>query len=311
MKKIDIVLATAMLLFLVVSVSAASAEQASDPDEGAAKTQGADHSAPGYIFDIMNPQNDKPAAATEATSEDKGTAETHERDVAAPPEYYVDVLKAQDPKRAAEDVSVSPRHFLDIFYGLVTTADDSVSAFSQDDCFFFCSNTTHAASRNIHFGPSSAFGFRIGGWLKSYPRVGLAADFSYLQANAPGVNIWYLPISFVVLGRYPFLRTDSMPDGRLQLYGGLMMSEVIGDIEADFTPQMPRKVGGFSDGFNAGGGILLGIAWHFPSYAIFSEFRMIKAHLDYDSGSGLFGGSESASAELESRQMVFGVSHKF
>ncbi len=102
-----------------------------------------------------------------------------------------------------------------------------------------------------------------------------------------------------------------MPDGRLQLYGGLMMSEVIGEIEVDFTPQMPRKVGGFSDGFNAGGGVLIGIAWHFPSYAFFSEFRMMKANLDYDSESGLFGGSESAGSDLESRQMVFGVSHKF
>ncbi len=90
-----------------------------------------------------------------------------------------------------------------------------------------------------------------------------------------------------------------------------MASEIIGDIEVDFTPQMPQKVGGFSDGFNAGGGVLLGIAWHFSSYAFFGEFRAMKAKLDYDSESGFFGGSESASTELESRQMVFGVSRKF
>ena len=313
MKKVCIVLVAAMLLFPVVCVSSASAEQASDTDKGATKTQSTGNSAaPGYVSDVMNPQNGIPAATSEqTTSADKGAAKTHERDVSVSPEYYVDVLNAQDVKAAAADVSVSPRHFFDIFYGSVTTADSNVSSFSQDECIIFCYNTTHSASRDVHFGQSAAFGVRIGGWLKSYPHIGLAADFSYLQTNAPGVDIWYLPISFVVMGRYPFFRTDSVPDGRLQFYGGLMFSEVIGDIEVDFTPQMPRKTGGLIFRFNPGGGVLLGIAWHFSSYAFFSEFRMMKANLDYDSDSGLFGGSESASAELESRQMVFGVSSKF
>jgi hypothetical protein len=298
MDKAGRVLAASTLLCLLVCVSVASAEQASERDQGAAKTGSTeDSAAPGYVFDVLNPQQDKPTAAPEG-------------EAAVPPQYYVDVLRAQEAKDAAAELSSSPRHFFDIFYGPVTTVDTAVSAFSQDSCFIFCSNTTHSVSRTVHFERSAVFGLRIGGWLRSYPRIGLAADFSYLQANAPGVSIWYVPISFVVLGRYPFLSSDSMPDGRLQLYGGLMMSEVIGDIEVDFTPEMPRKVGGSSDRFNIGGGVLLGIAWRFSSFAFFSEFRMMKASLDSEE-SGLFGGSSSASADLETKQTVFGLSHRF
>ncbi len=165
MKKIDRVLTMAMLV-IIVCVSLASAEQATNQDKGAESPDKS--AAPGYVFDVMNPPNGKPAAAAEeATGADKGAAKTQEVDVSVPPEYYVDVLKAQDPKRAADDVSVSPRHFFDIFYGSVTTADTTVSAFSQEDCLFSAAiPRIQPAGMSIlgllpHLGSASAGGSRV------------------------------------------------------------------------------------------------------------------------------------------------------
>lgn len=301
-----------MLLCLIVSVSVACADQGTDPDKGAAKSPGLDNSAaPGYIFDIINPRNSKPTDVEQAQGADTGIVKPGEFDIPVSPGYSVDALDGQAAQQKKAGVTSSPIHFLDFFYGSATTADADVYAFSRDSFFLLATYNTRSAHRNVHFSPSNVFGIRTGGWLKNYPSIGIAADFSLLQANAPGVSIQLVPISFVMMGRYPFLSNETQPDGQLQLYGGLMMSLVIGDIKVDFRPQMTREVGGSSSDFNTGGGVLFGIAWHFSSYAVFGEFRMIKASVDYDNEGGFLSAPESASADLETRQIVFGVSYKY
>ena len=220
-------------------------------------------------------------------------------------------VKPQDGSSAASLFSASPRRFIDVFYGTVETLDGTVSTSSDSGvvCLFSCISTAHSASRVVHFRPSALYGIRVGTWLENYPYVGFAGDVSYLQANAPGVRIWYVPLSLVMMGRYPFLKTDTAPDGHLQLYGGVMISRVTGDIEVQFSPEMSGRIGGSADGF--GTGVLLGIAWRLPPYAVFGEYRLMNASLDFDSESKFFGGSTSASADLKSRQMAFGVSYTF
>lgn len=73
MKKAGIVAAAAMLS-LAVGVFAASAEQASDAGEGAAQTENTGGSAsPGYIFDVMHPQNEKPGESGSKPGEKKNS----------------------------------------------------------------------------------------------------------------------------------------------------------------------------------------------------------------------------------------------
>jgi len=221
-----------------------------------------------------------------------------------------EVVKPKNGNSAASLSSSAPRHFIDVFYGTAKTLDGAVSVSSESGgafCLLPPCNVVHSVSRTVHFDPSSLYGIRVGTWLENYPYVGFAGELSYLQANAPGVRIWYVPLSFVMMGRYPFLRTESVPDGRLQLYGGVMISLIAGDLEVDFTPVMSKR-GGSAGGLGAGA--LLGIAWHLPSFAVFGEFRMMRASLDFEE-KGLFGGSSSASVDLDSRQMVFGVSYKY
>jgi hypothetical protein len=60
-------------------------------------------------------------------------------------------------------------------------------------------------------------------------------------------------------------------------------------------------------------GALAGAAWHFPFFAVFGEYRMFDTRLSYDSKNDAisFGGPQTASAQLSTRQAVFGVSFKY
>ncbi len=285
MNKAGFSIAVLLQILLLAVPTAGAGQKTPAVQEGAASESGASAEPP-YFLDLMT--KEKPAEP--AGKDTAGTA-----------------AKTGGARRSA------PTKFVDVFYGWASTDDSNVSASSENPCFLFCTYNLQSSQRRVEFDSSSVFGIRIGGWLEGYPSIGLAADFSYLQARAPGVTIWYVPISFAVLGRYGFLRTDALPEGRVQIYGGLMISEVIGDIEVDFRPQMTTPVGGFTFDFNLAGGLLLGAAWHFPSYALFSEFRMMNASLEYDvSGDdALFGGSEKAKADLDTKQIVIGASYKF
>jgi hypothetical protein len=281
--------AALLLQVLLLALPAAGAGQKTPAVQAAAESGAS--TEPPYFLDLMTREKPaEPAGKDAAGKQEDGAA-----------------AKTGGARRSA------PTKFVDIYYGWASTDDSNVSASYENPCFLFCTYDLQSAQRKVRFDSSNVFGIRIGGWLDGYPSIGLAADFSYLQARAPGVTIWYVPISFVVLGRYGFLRTDALPEGRVQIYGGLMISEVIGDIEVDFRPQMTTPVGGFTFDFNLAGGLLLGAAWHFPSYALFSEFRMMNASLEYDvSGDdALFGGSEKAKADLDTKQIVIGVSYKF
>jgi hypothetical protein len=212
-------------------------------------------------------------------------------------------VKPREGVSAASLLSAAPRHFIDLFFGTATTLDGDVSAPSHIA-------NTQSVSRNVQFRSSALFGIRVGTWLENYPYFGLAGEVSYFQANASTVSIWYVPISFLVMGRYPFLRTDTVPDGRLQLYGGALVSLIgPGDIEVDFTPETANKAGNIAVG--TGVGVLLGIKWCLPSYALFSEFRLKQDNMEFRQ-IGLYGEApESVSADLESRQLLFGVSFRY
>jgi hypothetical protein len=212
-----------------------------------------------------------------------------------------DVSNAQDNNSSTTSTIKSPKRFFDVFYGTVKATDANVSGSFQPDCFLFCPPPTYF-SQQEHFGTSSVYGVRIGKWFETYPFLGLAADISYLSADATNASVWYVPISFEFLARYSLFRAESLPDGRLQLYGGFMLSLVVGDV----------RVNGMEGSLttNFGYGALLGIAWHFPSFAIFSEYRVMQVSLSYDY-QGLFGGTQSASVDLNPEQMVFGFSYKY
>jgi hypothetical protein len=243
--------------------------------------------------------------AEQSAEADQVPTEINGNENSTPPTPISDVVKPDDVKAAATGKPASRRHFFDLFYGSVQTADTDATGSTQNCDFLFGCSPPKTFGQHAQFGTSSAYGVRIGRWLEDYPSIGLAMEISYLSADAPNVSVWYVPISFVVLARYALLPADAVPEGRLQLYGGLMLSFVTGNVQVN-------GVGGSSDG-SIGNGALLGIAWHFPSFAVFGEYRMTQASLSYDNSGDItgFGGTQTASVDLNSRQAVFGMSFKY
>jgi hypothetical protein len=240
-----------------------------------------------------------PIRAQEAAEAAAGAVRT---ETSASPPYYSDAATEQMTAAEAEKRSRPPRKFFDVYYGSVSTDSGNVSTSTQNECFIFC-GPVYYGSRQVDYEPSSAFGFRFGTWFDKYPALGVAGDFSYLTADAPGVRVWYLPMTFEFLVRYRMLATDAVPDGRLQLYGGPMLSLVVGDVEVN-------GVGGSAS--DLGLGALFGVAWHFPSFALFGEYRFFETSLAYDSSDDWISfGQSTASADLNTNQLLLGVSFKY
>jgi hypothetical protein len=241
-------------------------------------------------------------AQTRSAGQDAGEKGPAGQGEPVPPAYFTEAVKGLEASAEKERVSLPLRNFFDLYYGYVTTKNGSVSASSQGSCFLFCGPAQYF-SQQAGYEPSSAFGIRFGTWFDKYPAFGIALDIAYLTAESPRVRAWYMPIAFEPLVRYSLLASDAVPDGRLQLYGGLTLALVIGDIKVNGT-------GGAARDFGYGG--LLGVAWHFPSFAVFGEYRIFDTKLTYDSSNDWFSfGQSNASADLKTRQLVCGVSFKY
>ncbi len=265
---------SAVMLALTLSAPAIHAEQASDAAAAA----------------------EAPKAGGDSTTGTGGPEDSR------PPADNADQQKKTGPdEQAATKRASAPRNFIDLYYGYVTTENSSISSSTQGDCFLFCGPVQYFSGQ-AHYEPSSAFGVRYGAWFDKYPALGLALDIAYLSAESSNVRIWYVPIAVEPLVRYSMLATDAVPDGRLQLYGGVTLALVIGNVRVNGT-------GGSSAEFGFGG--LLGAAWHFPSVAVFGEYRIFDTKLSFDSSNDWISfGQSKASASLNTRQLVFGVSFK-
>lgn len=248
-------------------------------------------------------------AATAAADQPAGAGDG--ANPSSPPPNAVVETPAGNAQAATVGKPYHPRHFVDVYYGSAATADADVAAssrYAQSNCFLFCGPVSYSFyGGKTHFQTSPVYGVRTGKWLESRPAVGLAADFSRLTAKAPDVDIWYMPISFVVLARSSFLENDDVPEGRFQLYGGLMLSWVSGSIKVN-------GVGG--DSHEVGYGALAGVALHLRSFAVFGEYRIMSARLKHDTttsefGNTLGGTTTSANVDLDTNQALFGVSHTY
>ena len=102
-----------------------------------------------------------------------------------------------------------------------------------------------SATKNLDFSTSWTVGGRAGYWFEALPLLGLAADVSYFERNGSGAEINLVPLSFLVMLRYPLLTSDSFPKGRLQPYVGFGPSLFYSNTSIHFDPPL-QNVNDFS-----------------------------------------------------------------
>src|SRR2546425_4747217 len=130
----------------------------------------------------------------------------------------------------------SSEGFIDLYAGAAFTqgADVSVREFAP----FF---TPASVRRAVGFDTSTTFGGRVGGWIERVPWLGFALDVSSFRAEGKDVNIDLIPVSPLLMLRWPVLTSTDFPKGRLQPYLGVGPSLfIVPKFEADFRPAVAR-----------------------------------------------------------------------
>jgi hypothetical protein len=174
----------------------------------------------------------------------------------------------------------SAEGFFDLYGGL--SFSEKTSAVAQD---FFPSTSPQRPSANLtkqlDFGTTGTFGVRGGYWIAPLPWVGMAVDLSFFQRKAEGARIDLVPLSFLVMLRYPILTSDEFPKGRLQPYVGIGPSFFYSHASMDFDSPLGHVTHGnlFSD---IGLDVRAGASWQASSHiAVFVEYRFTHVNLDY------------------------------
>jgi opacity protein-like surface antigen len=212
---------------------------------------------------------------------------------------------------AIAPVQAPAEGFIDIYGGWASThaADIDVSISSSSLGFV----RTESHTGKVDFGSSYTLGARAGGWFEKLPYVGIAGDLSYFKAEDKTAEIHVVPLSLLLMLRYPLLKSEKFQHGRIQPYIGVGPSLFFSDPEVDFRPALPETVSGIS--FDVGLDLRAGITWQFhKNLALFGEYRYTDFSIDLEQTDILFGfagNKEAMKTQLTTNHFLIGVSWRF
>ena len=174
----------------------------------------------------------------------------------------------------------------------------------------------------IEFKSGVSVGIRGGYWLDSVPWLGFAFDLSYFDPDEDvsvlPVKLDVFPISALLMLRYPLLKSDAYPRGRLQPYAGVGPGAFVTHAKLKL-----KDVGApenFSDTtVNLGLDVRGGVNFHFATpnagpletLAIFLEYRF--THFEPSDFKDSVGGVpiELEADQLDTHHIVAGVGFYF
>jgi opacity protein-like surface antigen len=201
--------------------------------------------------------------------------------------------------------------FIDIYGGWASTQDADVDVSISSSSLGFVSTESH--TEKVDFDSSYALGVRAGYWFEKFPYVGIAGDLSYFKAENKTTGIHVIPISLLLMLRYPLFRSEKFPRGRIQPYAGIGPGFFISVSDVDFRPTLPKTFSGTS--FDVGLDLRAGIAWQFHKHlALFGEYRYTDFSIDLEQTDilyGLAGTKETMKTQLATNHFLIGISYRF
>lgn len=173
--------------------------------------------------------------------------------------------------------------------------------------------TREVDTEKVDFGSSFTAGYRFGGWSEKYPYLGIAGDISYFKAGNEAVKVYAVPMSFLLMLRWPLLKSRDFPKGRIQPYVGIGPGFFYSYSEADFQPELSDTVSGIS--LDMGVDVRAGIAWQFHQHmALFGEYRYTNFTVDLETTSvlyGLAGSKDTIETRVKTNHFLIGISYRF
>jgi len=189
--------------------------------------------------------------------------------------------------------------FVDLYLGRVMPEDGDVDGEASP----FGVNIND--STKADYDNTYAIGGRVGFWSPSTRWMGLALDVSYFELEADGTESKVLPVSALVMLRYP--------GDRLQPYIGIGSGVFFTDTKVDI--QLGGENKNFSDtAVDFGLDTRVGLAWKlFRCVAIFGEYRFTYYEADYSDKIDSGGGETNVDIEIKNKVHYFllGFSYRF
>jgi opacity protein-like surface antigen len=201
--------------------------------------------------------------------------------------------------------------FIDIYGGgaMSETADVETSISSSGLGFV----TTNTHSQRVDFDSSFTVGGRVGYWFDVFPYVGFSLDLSYFRAEGKNADIQVIPLSLLLMLRYPLFKSEKFRNGRIQPYAAIGPGLFYSHAKADFRPDLTEKISG--DSYKIGLDVRAGLAWQFHKHlALFGEYRYTDFSIDLKQSDilyGLAGTKETMKTQLATNHFLIGLSYRF
>lgn len=186
-----------------------------------------------------------------------------------------------------------------IFSGSGTARDTTVDASYQ--CFF-CAPVS--VSKPVSFDEGDTQAIRVGAWGgEGWSHAGFAAEFGRAKAQGREAEFNYSYFSFIPMLRLPLFANAALPEGRVNIYGGLAISFVIDGDGSVVDAAFPRTVSGTLDG--SGQALLVGAGLNVGRLTLALEQRDTRMRLAFsDIG-------DSGSARLSAKVTLLGLACRF
>ena len=168
-----------------------------------------------------------------------------------------------------------------------------------------CTPTT--VNDNVSFDKGDIAGIRWEGWAKY---LGFAIEWSVLHGgntntpNVPQVSFNFQSLYLIPVVRMPVLRSEAMPNGRLNLYGGFGLARIFGNMDVNVPPKSPFST---SIKSNAGTIFLIGVSLDFRKFAVLLERRATQNTLTSDN----WAPGTSATIPVDTNGTIVGLAYKF
>jgi opacity protein-like surface antigen len=202
--------------------------------------------------------------------------------------------------------------FLDVYGGESTTRDASVTA-EITSYGVLMATTTESHTEKVDFDTSFTMGGRLGYWFEKLPWLGASLDLSYFKAEGEKAEFDVVPLSLLLMLRWPLFKSENFPKGRLQPYAGVGPGYFFTSSRANFRPDLQDSVSGSSD--EVGFDVRTGLSWQFHKHwAIFGEYRYTDVKIDFTQEDFLpiFSGTdESMNTHLKTNHFLLGISYRF
>jgi hypothetical protein len=167
--------------------------------------------------------------------------------------------------------------------------------------------TLSRTKTTVEFDTAATYGGRLGYWFEGLPWLGLALDVSFFQ---PHPDLSVIPVSVLLMLRYPIWPSEVAPDGQLQPYLGIGPGVFISHVESGtgLNPALPST---FSEtSVQPGLDLRAGLAWQFhKSFAIYGEYRFTYAKPQFEGDIPV--PNATLDTTVSSHHFLVGISYRF